>query len=179
MHATAAIRYTKGFHRGGLTPTCGFTHACNGRECGRIEAVNATVLPRGALRQFHGRVRLSREKDKTDPAPYTLHRALSMKRLKSHNGAPYPYTTQSCDNFRPVPLFFVIRSVRLWGVPSRRHKNSGKRKQSQSNTFAVVVIAVALDERSLYFISFPPVSQLVSAASNPTDQPPNPSASII
>ena len=28
--------------------------------------------------------------------------------LKAHARAPYPYTTQSCEYFHPVPLFFVI-----------------------------------------------------------------------
>ena len=35
--------------------------------------------------------------------------------------------------------------------------NSSKQQQSQSNTFAVAVVAVALD-RSLYFLSFPAAS---------------------
>ena len=35
-------------------PACGSAHARNGRGCRQIEAVNATVLPRGALRNFHG-----------------------------------------------------------------------------------------------------------------------------
>ena len=47
--------------------------ARNGRGCRQIEAVNATVLTRGALRKFHGSVRLSRkgQKQVVHPAPYT------------------------------------------------------------------------------------------------------------
>ena len=64
---------TRGLGHDGLMPACGFAHACNGRACRQIEAVNTTVLPRDTLRQFHGRVRLSREKGKMDPTPCTLH----------------------------------------------------------------------------------------------------------
>ena len=42
-----------GFAVTGLTPFCGSAHARNGRGYKQIEAVNATVLPRGALRKFH------------------------------------------------------------------------------------------------------------------------------
>ena len=44
----------RGLNRGGLTPACGVAHARDGRGCRPIEAVNGTVLPRGALRTFHG-----------------------------------------------------------------------------------------------------------------------------
>ena len=45
---------TTGLRRGGLTPACGFAHVRNGRGCRQNEVVNAAVLPRGALRIFHG-----------------------------------------------------------------------------------------------------------------------------
>ena len=57
-------------------------------------------------------------------------------------------------------------SVRLRGERFRR--------QSRPNIFAVTVVVVALG-RSMCFLSFPAASSLVSAAANPTDQPPNPS----
>ena len=56
------ILNTIGLRRGGLTAACGFAYARNGRGCTQIKAVNATLLPRGALRNFHGLVRLRRER---------------------------------------------------------------------------------------------------------------------
>ena len=47
----SSISYYKGAWL--LTPACGFAHARNGQGCRQIEAVNATVLPKGALRKFH------------------------------------------------------------------------------------------------------------------------------
>ena len=65
--------YTRGLHRGGLTPACGFAHACNGRGCRQIEAVNATVLPRSAPINFHGLSQVEQRKTKqtVHSAPYT------------------------------------------------------------------------------------------------------------
>ena len=55
--------YNKLFqYKGYSTPACGSAHARNGRGCRQIEAVNATVLPRGALRKFHACARLSRKR---------------------------------------------------------------------------------------------------------------------
>ena len=144
--------------RGGLTSACGFAQARNGRGYRQIAAVNATVLPRVALRKFCGFVRLSRERENR---PYTLHPTqsfiLSINRLKTHSRAPYPYSTQSCECVRPVPPFFCHSTpVRLWRKRSRCHKNSSKR-QSQLNIFTVTVIVVALG-RSLYLIVFPAAS---------------------
>ena len=51
--------------------------------------------------------------------------------------------------------------------------SSSKQQQSQTDIFAVTVTAVARG-RSLYFMFSSAAFQLVSAASNPTDHPPNP-----
>ena len=55
-------------------------------------------------------------------------------------------TRQSCEKFRPVPPFFVIRRLpgRLRGTCSSRHDTSSKQQQSQPNIFAVTVIVVVL-----------------------------------
>ena len=58
-----------GFAVTGLTPFCGSAHARNGRGYKQIEAVNATVLPRGALRKFHA-CSAEIEKQTLHPAPY-------------------------------------------------------------------------------------------------------------
>ena len=107
-----------GLHRGGLT--------LSRRGCRQIEAVIVTVLPKSALRKFHGFhgwVRLSSE-DKTDPTPCTLHINLDIFGSKAHSGAPYRYTTQTCEYFRTAPQSFVIRRLSVWGEAlSRRYNN--------------------------------------------------------
>ena len=60
------------------------------------------------------------------------------------------------------------------GGRSRRHINSSKQQESLPYRFAVTVIVVALG-RPLYLLCFPAGSELVSAASDSTDQPQNPS----
>ena len=75
-------------------------------DVGKIEAVNATVRPRGVLRIFHGLSQVGQRKTKQTlrPAPYTERLSSSrLKRLKARNAAPYPVTTQSCEYFRPAP----------------------------------------------------------------------------
>ena len=100
---------------------------------------------------------------------------LSKCRLKAHNRAPRPYTTQSCENFRPAPLFFVNRRLFVRGGSTLTSIITPASSGSLNPTyfFAVAVIVVALG-RSLYCIFFPVASSLVSAASNSTDEPPNP-----
>ena len=66
----------KGLRRGGLTPTYAFARARNGQGCGSIETVYATVLPRGALRNFRGLYRLNRDRQNR---LYTLHLAHTFK----------------------------------------------------------------------------------------------------
>ena len=58
-------------------------------------------------------MRLSIERQNRNPTPCTLHRTLSIDRLKPHIGAPYRYTAQTCEYYRPVPLLFVIRRLFL------------------------------------------------------------------
>ena len=60
--------YVRGLNRGGLTPASDSAYARRG--CRTIEPVSATVLPKGALVNSYGRVRLGRERMKI---PYTLH----------------------------------------------------------------------------------------------------------
>ena len=59
------------------------------------------------------------EKDKTDPAPCTLHRAFKYQYVESMQQRNYVsirlYTTQTCEHFHPVPLFFVIRRLLVCG----------------------------------------------------------------
>ena len=98
----------KGPSRSGLTPACGFAHARNGRECGLINAVNATLLPRrGALRKIHGCVRLSRERLSR---PYTLHptHSTSNRGLKAHNGGPYLAQSSGTEGFKPQTLKDIV-----------------------------------------------------------------------
>ena len=98
------------------------------------------------------------EKDKADPALCTLHITLSINTLKTRNGAPSRCSTQSCEYFRPVAFFFVIRRMFVCrGDRSRRHNNNSKQQQSQPNLFAVTVIVVELGP-SVCFISFPTAS---------------------
>ena len=102
---TPAVRfviYTRGLHLSGLTSGCGSSHTCNGRRCGQIEAVNATVLPRGALKKFHACVRLStKRRNRRCILNPTQSFILSNNRMKAQNRAPHPYASQSCEYFAP------------------------------------------------------------------------------
>ena len=54
LGTTYLVYVRGGLRRGGLMPAQGFAHARNGQGCRQIEAVNATVLPRGASSKLHG-----------------------------------------------------------------------------------------------------------------------------
>ena len=130
-------------------------NARSGRGCRQIEAVNATVPPGGSMvRQVEQKI-LNR--------PYTLHPTQSFITYqvligwnKAPNGAPYRYTTQSCEPVVPPRASFLCHSTpaRLWGKRSRGYGSNSKQQQSQPSLFAVTAIAVALS-RSLYFHLFP------------------------
>ena len=64
------ITNTRGLRHGGLTPACGSAHARHGRGCREIEAVNATVLPRGALRSSMFAAGRGDIEKQSHPAPY-------------------------------------------------------------------------------------------------------------
>ena len=137
-------KITRGLRRGGLMPACSFLHVRNGRGCRPIEAVYATVLPRRALKRFHGCVRLRRVRGNT----CTLRRgSLRIDWLKAHG-------TKLRVFWARTSFLCHSTSVRLL---SRRHNNSSKQQQCQPNILADTVVVVELG-RSLYFIYFPAAS---------------------
>ena len=63
---TILLISTRRLRRGGLTPACGFAHARNGRACGQIEPISATVLPKRCTKKLR---QIGQRKNEKTPPP--------------------------------------------------------------------------------------------------------------
>ena len=122
---------------------------------------------------FHSRV--------IRPCPATTHCVVLWRRVNlTITTSTTTETTQICKCFSSPCSFSLCSSASApcWGGRSRRHNSSKHQQQHQPqrNLFAAAVVVIrSAWQCAALPISFPTASMLVSAASIPTGQPPNPS----